>query len=144
MTQQLDPAFILQISAAVKLALQSDFASIKREVDSIKADVASIKGDVASIKGEVASIKGEVASIKREVDSIKGEVDSIKGEVASLKIEFKTEIKPLVDALDIMRVQQHNSRLSPSEPPMELPLPTGLQEAPEQPTCLAQIMVSVA
>ena len=83
--QQLDPAFISQLTAAVKLALQP-------------------------------------------------EIDSIKEEVSR--------------ALNIMKVQLHNSRLSPSDPPMHLPLPTVTsrvpqQAAPEQPICLAQIMVSV-
>ena len=85
------------------------------------------KLDPAIISQLTASVR---LALQPEFDRIKGEISSIKEEVER--------------AVNIMRVQQHNSRLSPSDPPMQLlPLSdTGVQQAPEQPICLAQIMVN--
>lgn len=63
----------------------------------------------------------------------------------ALKPQFDTlgnKVDNVLKTLEIMETKQHNSRLAPSDKPKSLPLPTGVPQAPEQPTCLAQIMVS--
>ena len=48
----------------------------------------------------------------------------------------------ILQVLEISEIRQHNCRISPLDTPKQLPQPPGVHQAPEQPTCLAQIMVS--
>jgi len=76
-------------------------------------------------------------ALKPQFDKIDARFDEMGGRID----EMGGRINEVLQVLEISEIRQHNCRISPIDTPKQLPLPPGVQ-APEQPNCLAQIMVS--
>ena len=94
---------------------------------------------ITGLDTRVTSLETKVTGLETKITSLETKVTGLETKVTGLE----TKVGEIKEDLAVARVQLTNSRLSASDRPMKLPLPVGTQE-PEQPSCLAQIMVSTA